>query len=202
MKKMTYPLAIASVAITLTITPLSSYARSAVEAPPADTAQDTIQSSAVKTTPFAANTSYVVCFTPGQDCEGLIVQEINHAQKSILLQAYVFTSTTIAKALTQAKQRGVDVRAILDKSQRTGKYTGATFLRHAGIPLMIDEHPAIAHSKVLVFDQQSVLTGSFNFTKSAQERNAENLIIIKGDSGLVRAYTENWNRRWKASVSY
>lgn len=202
MKKMTPTLAMAAVAITVMITPLSSQARSANEASLADTAQDTMQSSTVTTTPFATNTSYAVCFTPGQDCEGLIVQEINHAQKSILLQAYVFTSTPIAKALTQAKQRGVDVRAILDKSQRTGKYTGATFLRHAGIPLMIDEQAAIAHSKVLIFDQQSVLTGSFNFTKSAQQRNAENLIIIKGDSNLVRAYTENWNSRWQVSVSY
>jgi phosphatidylserine/phosphatidylglycerophosphate/cardiolipin synthase-like enzyme len=68
--------------------------------------------------------------------------------------------------------------------------------------VVIDEQPAIAHSKIFVFDQQSVLTGSFNFTKSAQQRNAENLIIIKGDANLVRAYTENWNIRWKVSVNY
>ncbi|MDY7508808.1 phospholipase D family nuclease [Ralstonia wenshanensis] len=149
-----------------------------------------------------ANASYSVCFTPGQDCEGLIAREIGQAKDSILLQAYSFTSAPIAKALMEAKQRGVDVRVILDKSQRTEKYTGATFLKNVGIPVVIDEQPAIAHSKVLVVDQQTVLTGSFNFTRSAQRRNAENLIVIKGDPNLARAYAENWNTRWNASVAY
>jgi len=165
-----HPLTTVVMALTAAIAPLSGQAGSLVG--PGN----------VKAVPFAENTSYAVCFTPGQDCEGLIVTEIMHAQKSILLQAYSFTSAPIAKALMKAKQRGVDVRAILDKSQRTEKYTGATFLKHAGIPVMIDEQVAIAHSKVFVFDQQSVLTGSFNFTKSAQERNSENLIIITGDA--------------------
>lgn len=202
MKKVIHTLNAAVVALTVTFVPPSSEARSSMERWFSDTDLDLIRSGDVKTTPFVANTSYAVCFTPGQDCEGLIVNEIKQAQKSILLQAYSFTSAPIAKALTEAKQRGIDIRVILDKSQRTEKYTGASFLKHAGIPVVIDEQPAIAHSKIFVFDQQSVLTGSFNFTKSAQQRNAENLIIIKGDANLVRAYTENWNIRWKVSVNY
>jgi phosphatidylserine/phosphatidylglycerophosphate/cardiolipin synthase-like enzyme len=201
LKKISNILASAVVAFSVATIPVFTQARSSVEKQDFDIGQDLMRS-VVKTTPFAANTSYAVCFTPGQDCEGLIVSEIKHAQQSILLQAYSFTSAPIAKALMEAKQRGVDVRAILDKSQRTEKYTGATFLKHAGIPVVIDEKPAIAHSKIFVFDQQSVLTGSFNFTRSAQERNAENLIVIKGDANLVRAYTENWNSRWKVSVDY
>lgn len=201
MRKILHTLTGVVVALTVAI-PLSSQARSAVEKWVVDTVQDLMRSGEIKTTPFSTNTSYAVCFTPGQDCEGMIVNEIKHAKKSILLQAYSLTSTPIAKALSEAKQRGVDVRAILDKSQRKEKYTGATFLKHAGIPVVIDEQPAIAHSKIFVFDQVSVLTGSFNFTKSAQERNAENLIVIKGDANLVRAYTENWTTRWKVSVTF
>lgn len=202
MKKMLNSLAAAVVALSVTAIPLSVYARSSVEKWIADTAQDLVRSGEVKTTPFAANASYATCFTPGQDCEGVIVREIKQAKKSILLQAYSFTSAPIAKALSEAKQRGVDVRAILDKSQRKEKYTGATFLKNAGIPVVIDEQPAIAHSKIFVFDQQSVLTGSYNFTKAAQYSNAENLIVIKGDANLVRAYTDNWTTRWKVSVNY
>ena len=95
------------------------------------------------------------------------------------MQGYSFTSTPIAKALVEAKRRGVDVRAILDKSQRTERYSGATFLKRAGIPTVIDEQPAIAHNKVFVFDQQAVLTGSFNFTKAAQ-------------SGKLNCYTRGY----------
>jgi len=151
---------------------------------------------------FASGASYTACFTPGSDCEGMIVKEIQKAQSSILVQAYSFTSAPIAKALKEAKQRGVDVRAILDKSQRSEKYTSATFLKNAGVPVVIDERPAIAHSKVIVFDQHSVLTGSYNFSKAAQTRNAENVIVIKGDPTLVRLYTDNWRNRWGQSVTF
>ncbi|MTK63182.1 MAG: phospholipase D family protein [Methanobacterium sp.] len=134
------------------------------------------------------------------DCEGLAVEEIGAARKTVLVQAYSFTSPAIAKALVEAAKRGVDVRVILDKSQRSEKYSGATFLRNAGIPTVIDDKPAIAHNKVMIIDNQVVITGSFNYTKSAQERNAENLLVLRGDLQLVQAYTENWRRRWAVSV--
>ena len=157
---------------------------------------------ATEKTIFSPNTNFAVCFTPGQDCEGVIINEINHAQKSILVQAYSFTSTAIAKALKDAKNRGVDVRAILDKSQRTERYSSATFLKNADIPVVIDAKPEIAHSKVLVIDQLSVLTGSYNFTHAAKSKNAENIILITGDTRLVQAYTKNWNTRMNVSVPY
>lgn len=179
-----------------------THARSKVERLVEDVAQAFSRSGDVKTTAFAADTSYAVCFTPGQDCEGMIVKEINHAKTSILVQAYEFTSAPIARALSEAKGRGVDVRAILDKSQRTQKYSGATYLRNAQIPVVVDEAPRIAHNKILIIDQDVVVTGSFNFTRSAQMSNAENLLVLKGDANLVRAYTDNWKARYRVSVPY
>jgi len=132
MKKVIHTLAAAVMALTVAIVPQSSKARSSVERWFSDTDLDLMRSGDIKTTPFVANSSYAVCFTPSQDCEGLIVKEIKQAQKSILLQAYSFTSVPIAKALSEAKKRGINIRVILDKSQRTEKYTGASFLKHAG----------------------------------------------------------------------
>src|SRR3954454_800194 len=71
---------------------------------------------------FAAGATYQTCFTPGQDCQGLIVAEIQAARSAILLQAYSFTSKPIAAALSDAKHRSVDLRAVLDKIQRTERY--------------------------------------------------------------------------------
>lgn len=153
------------------------------------------------TSGFAAGASYTVCFVPGEDCEGVIVAEINQARSVILVQAYSFTSMPIAKALVNAKQRGVVVQAILDKSQRSERYSGATFLTNAGIPTLIDEQPSIAHSKVIIIDAESVITGSFNFTRSAQQYNAENLIVIR-DANLAKLYTENWVSRQRLSTLY
>jgi len=142
------------------------------------------------------------CFTPGEDCTGLIVQQINNARSSVLVQAYSFTSEPIIAALSQAKQRGLDVRAILDKSNEQDRYSAATFLTNHGIAVLIDDKPAIAHNKVMVLDGVDVITGSFNFTKAAQERNAENVLVIKQEPQLARAYTDNWKRRAAASRPY
>jgi phosphatidylserine/phosphatidylglycerophosphate/cardiolipin synthase-like enzyme len=97
----------------------------------------------------------------------------------------------IAKALVEAHKRGVKVLAVLDKSHETEKYSAATFLVHAGIQTLIDDQHAIAHNKVMVMDSATILTGSFNFTKAAEEKNAENLLVITDAPELVRAYEQN-----------
>jgi len=98
------------------------------------------------------------------------------------VQAYSFTSAPIARSLVEAKKRGVTVIAVLDKTNDKGaKYSSAKFLFDAGIPVYIDYKPAIAHSKVLIIDGTTVITGSFNFTKSAEEKNVENLLILTMD---------------------
>lgn len=149
-----------------------------------------------------------VCFTPGQNCTQLIVDQIRAAKREILVQAYGFTSPEILKALLDAKKRGVDVRAILDKSNackddgKTCEKKGAIAadtLRTVKVPVLIDPISGIAHNKVLIIDREKVLTGSFNFTRSAQERNAENLLVLK-DTSLARQYAENWERRAEVSA--
>ena len=175
--------------------------RAAAKPPITTIAGDASWDSTPATSGFEAGASYTVCFVPGEDCEGVIVAEINQARSVILVQAYSFTSMPIAKALVSAKQRGVSVQVILDKSQRSERYSGATFLANAGIRTLIDEQPSIAHSKVIIIDGTSVITGSFNFTRSAQQYNAENLIVIR-DGVLAQHYTENWVTRERLSSVY
>jgi phosphatidylserine/phosphatidylglycerophosphate/cardiolipin synthase-like enzyme len=133
-----------------------------------------------------------VCFTPGGNCTGLIVQALGNAKRTILVQAYSFTSAPIAKALLEAHKRGVQVQVILDKSRRTEKYSSADFLANQGMPTLIDATHAISHNKVIVIDSETVISGSFNFTKAAQEKNAENLLLIC-DPALAAQYTQNWD---------
>lgn len=86
-----------------------------------------------------------VCFTPAGQCEAKIVEAIDRARSSIRVQAYGFISLPIIHALQQAAGRGVEVLAILDKTNER-KYSGATLLEAAGIPVWIDFEPAIAHN--------------------------------------------------------
>jgi len=145
--------------------------------------------------PITAEVS--VCFTPAEQCEGRIVSAIEGAESSIRLQAYGFTSLPIIHALQRAAGRGVEVLAILDKINER-KYSGATLLEAAGIPVWIDHEPAIAHNKIIVIDGHLVIGGSYNYTDSAQKRNAENVTFIESEE-LTREYMANWDSRLKAS---
>lgn len=140
-----------------------------------------------------------VCFTPGGECTDVIVGQIGSARQQVLVQAYSFTSAGIVKALADAKRRGVDVRVILDKSnackdggecEKKGAIAADT-LGIVKVPVLIDRAHAIAHNKVMIIDGTRVITGSFNFTKAAQEKNAENLLVIN-DPALAHRYIDNW----------
>ena len=132
-----------------------------------------------------------IYFSPHGGCTSAVVDALDAAKHSVRVQAYSFTSAPIAKALVDAKRRGVDVEILLDKSQHTEKYSSADFVAHAGISTFIDAVNAIAHNKVMVIDGETVLTGSCNFTKAAEDRNAENLLVIHG-TALAEKYQKNW----------
>ena len=142
-----------------------------------------------------------VRFSPKGGCTEAVVKELNAAKTRVLVQAYSFTSAPIAKALLKAHKRGVKVQVILDKSQRTEKYSEADFLVNVGIPVRIDAKHAIAHNKVMVIDGQTVITGSFNFTKAAEENNAENLLVIHSPE-LATKYAANWQAHADHSEPY
>jgi phosphatidylserine/phosphatidylglycerophosphate/cardiolipin synthase-like enzyme len=143
-----------------------------------------------------------VYFSPNGGATEAVVREVNAAQTQVVVQAYSFTSVPIAQTLVDAHKRGVKVLAVLDKSNETEKYSAATFLVHAGIQTLIDAQHAIAHNKVIVIDSATILTGSFNFTKAAEEKNAENLLVIKDASELVQAYEQNIRAHAAHSHSY
>ena len=157
--------------------------------------------SSLQKIPFSSNASYQLCFVPdGASCQQLLVDAINAAQRSIRVQAYSFTNSAIAKALIEAKNRGVDVQVIVDKSQHSERYSIVTLLINEQIDVYIDIHPAIAHNKVMIFDEMRVFTGSFNFTKAAQQKNAENGLLIN-DPTLARQYGDNWQKRLAVSIT-
>lgn len=140
-----------------------------------------------------------VAFTPGDDADGLVIDAIRQAKAQILVQAYSFTHRAIAEALIAARQRGVDVQVIADHDQDAHVATTRIGdLADSGVPVYLDGQHAAAHNKVMVIDagrpEAALVTGSYNFTHAAQHRNAENLLILRGDPLLAEAYAANWRR--------
>lgn len=135
-----------------------------------------------------------VCFSPGGQCTDKIVDAIQSTHSSIHVMAYSFTSSQIASALVEAFERGVDVQILIDKSQLKEKYSQLWTLKNRGVPVFIDSPQGLAHNKIMIFDGRYVLSGSFNFTKAAESRNAENVLFID-DSSLAQIYQKNWEER-------
>lgn len=142
-----------------------------------------------------------VHFSPKGGCTEAVCKKITGARSTILVQAYSFTSAPIAKVLVEAHKWGVDVQVVLDKSQRTEKYSSADFLHNMDIAVRIDAKHAIAHNKVMVIAGQVVITSSFNFTKAAEENNAENLLVIR-DKALADKYAANWKAHAEHAEPY
>ena len=132
-----------------------------------------------------------VCFSPGGNCLSSITAEIENAKTEIQIQAYSLSSKPIADAVVNAKEAGISVEIILDKSSPVAENNAIYFASLKGIPTYLDAKHFVADNNVIIIDKSTVITGSFNFTKEADAKNAENLLVIKSDR-LASTYLGNW----------
>ena len=142
-----------------------------------------------------------VYFSPKGGCTKAITDAIGQAKQSILVQAYSFTSYPIAEALIDAQKRGVKVEMVIDKRRIHERKVKIGLLAKGGVVVYLDGQHAKAHSKVMIIDGKTVITGSFNFSASAEESNLENLLILD-DTALAAEYTSNWQKHQKHSEGY
>ncbi|WP_025916563.1 phospholipase D family protein [Herminiimonas sp. CN] len=157
--------------------------------------------------PIAAQGTLQAAFSPWDDIETLIITTIDGAKKQILVQTYLLTSKKIADALIAAQQRGVSVLVLLDAEQSAKVPSSkAHDLSQAGVPVWLETQYQNAHNKVIVIDagtaSATVITGSYNFTWSAQHKNAENILIARKNPLLAARYAQNWERHRQGAVSY
>lgn len=134
-------------------------------------------------------------FSPGGTATRLILNAIANASTSIDVAAYSFTSKPIALALVDASRRGVRVRVVAD-AKANSHYSSVTFLANHGVAVRKNGRYAIMHNKFMVLDGKSVETGSYNYTSSAEKRNAENAVLISDVPHTAAAYTQEFNRLW------
>ena len=132
----------------------------------------------------------------------LVLAVIHSAKKSLCVASYSFTSKAIAKALLDKHRAGVVVRVVMDASQHAEQYTAATFLSNAGIPVRVNSRYALQHSKILLVDDDTIETGSFNFTQAAAKRNSENVLVVWHHPALAAQYMRYWQRLWDEGEDY
>lgn len=138
-----------------------------------------------------------VFFSPNGGCTERIVSEIDASRSEIRVQAFAFNSEKIADALIRASERGVEVRCIFDKSQiklNRKNRDLAKMLFSKVKKFLIDSPKGYAHSKVMIIDDEVVITGSFNWTNAAEYKNVENLLVIR-DANIAALYRRAWQER-------
>lgn len=157
--------------------------------------------------PVAAQGTVQAAFSPWDNVEGLITGEIDAAKKQVLVQAYLLTSKKIATALIVAHRRGVDVQVLADAEQHAKTASSKlSELASAGIAVMLETKYQNAHNKVILIDavtsDATLITGSFNFTWTAQNKNAENILIARSSPALASRYRLNWERHRQDASLY
>jgi phosphatidylserine/phosphatidylglycerophosphate/cardiolipin synthase-like enzyme len=153
---------------------------------------------------FPATGDLEIAFTPGDAIDNLIIEAIGRAKSEVLVHAYTFTHRRIAQALVSAKRRGVAVSVLADREQaRSVPQNVLPELVAGGVGVWLDGNFQAAHNKVIVIDPDqpgaTTITGSYNFTIAAQRHNAENVVIMRDNAAVARAYRDNW-RRLKAAA--
>ena len=140
--------------------------------------------------------SVEVAFSPYGHALELILKVIGRAEKSVHVAAFPFTSHAVSEALLQAKNRGVEVKITADKEANSDKPTALGFLAGQGVEVRLNGNYAVMHNKFIIVDERHVQTGSFNYTKSAAGKNAENVLIVWNDSATAALYKVEWQRLW------
>lgn len=145
-----------------------------------------------------------VYFSRVDDPQAAIVQALDGAEQTVHIALYYFTDPKLADAVVRARERGVAVYVYLDRSQVKQQYSQARYLAAQDVPVRISSNRAIMHNKFAIVDGATVITGSYNWTKSAYQRNDENLLVIRrGDvaARYKRRFAALWTREFDQAAT-
>ncbi len=142
-----------------------------------------------------------VYFSPGQDCYKAIVSEIGTAKRSVDICVFTISDNRISDTILGAQRRGIKVRVLTDNDKLNDKGSDIAMLAEKGLDVKVDRTSAHMHHKFAVIDDEIVITGSYNWTRSAAEYNEENLLVTQ-EKGVVRSYLNEFNQMWKKMEVY
>jgi phosphatidylserine/phosphatidylglycerophosphate/cardiolipin synthase-like enzyme len=139
-----------------------------------------------------------IYFSPNGGCQQAVISEIRKSSQNIDIAMYYLSSRDIAQALVKAREKNVRVRIVLDEGQEIESPSKSGYLIKHGFEVRYHLGFGLMHNKFAIIDGKSLITGSFNWTLTAEERNEENLLII-ADAGTIEKYQERFNYLWNTS---
>ncbi len=141
-------------------------------------------------------TEITTLFSPRSETVRPLIEEINSAKKSIDFLAFSYTHDKLGEAMMDKFRSGITVRGVFDERQ-ISRHSEYAKMEEIGIPVKIDESPGTMHHKVIIIDEKTVITGSYNFSKNAETKNSENILIIKNNKDIGKAYMGEFSRLYR-----
>jgi phosphatidylserine/phosphatidylglycerophosphate/cardiolipin synthase-like enzyme len=169
-----------------------------------ETAFRTTTATAVVTTTSTATTTVNIpsvretCFSRVEQCDVILINLINRANRSVYVAVYSFTRDSLATALIYAKERGVEVRVVIERERAYEQGSEYPMLKSAGVDVRLDGNPNLMHHKFMVIDGYIVVTGSYNWSSAAEDRNDENIVVIF-DRDVAQRFVQEFERVWQTA---
>ena len=143
-----------------------------------------------------------VAFSPSDGIAEIICDQLAEARDNVYVMAFVLTSEPIAQKLGELAERGVRIHCILDRGQARTRYSQSQYLKSRGAKIYISPNSSgKMHHKVITIDDDTVITGSYNFSSNAEKGNDENIIIIKNIE-LAKLYNKEFKRCLNGTKGY
>ena len=139
-------------------------------------------------------------FSHTHDLRERVISIIEGAKSKMEISLFTISDNDISKSITQAHSRGVKIRVVTDDEKVMDRGSDIFRIKHSGIPVKIDSATSLMHHKFLVVDNHKVLTGSYNWTRTASEINNEN-ILVTDNARIVQAFSEEFERLWQQMKS-
>lgn len=144
----------------------------------------------------------IVAFSPSDGVRNIILDELSNAKNSVKLMAFSFTDQEIANLLGTLAKKGVSVKCLFDYGQANSKYSQDSYLRGCGVKIKLSPNRSgKMHHKVIIIDEETVITGSYNYSKNAERNNDENILILKNRE-IAAKYIKEFKRCWKGTKGY
>lgn len=135
-------------------------------------------------------------FSPGDECPRAILGALDRARREVAICVFTITDDRLSDGILSAHRRGVSVRIITDDEKAADEGSDIARLRAAAVPVRVDHSPYHMHHKFALFDRQYLLTGSFNWTRTASRFNHENLILTP-DPRLISSFSAAFEHLWQ-----
>ncbi len=140
-------------------------------------------------------------FSPGDACRNTIIKQINSATQQLNICVFTISDDLITDAILTSHKRGTQIRIITDNDKSHDEGSDIEQIARVGISVKMDRSPNHMHHKFMVTDEKTIITGSYNWTRSAAKFNQENIVLSK-EAGLIKSYLKEFDQLWKVMEQY